>query len=1174
MNNRINLLAFFALFFVSAPVLAQFSTGYELNAQTMQANDIDLGDLDNDGLPDIIVAHAQDNKISWFRNLGGNQFELLQDLVPNLPTPFSLAVSDIDGDGDKDIFASGAGNNQIVWYENDSTGTFGTANLIGTATWAHLTATDLNGDGLPDLLVGSQTGSEIKWYENLGNGLFSAEQQITTLVVSVKDVIAVDLDGDLDLDIISASSADNKMAWYENLGGGTFGPQQVISLTASGANSVCAADLDNDGDQDLVLSGGGDNSVAWYENLGGSFSAENIITTNASFVESVSCADMDGDGDFDVLTNQTAGSYTRLVWFENVGGAVFSGYTNITDDSYANVVRCADMDNDGDTDVVSLYTGAYQVSYHDNPGDGTFGQDHRLTIWGNPSRGRPIDVDLDGDVDVLITMDGTYWCENLGGGKYGAVKHYITGSMQGADMGDLDNDGDLDIVLANGTGATGYANVVWMENLGNGLFGPEVDITTDVTSSRRVEIVDLNQDGWLDVVAGGGTMVAWYRNLGGGSFSSTQTLGTVTWCHSVETFDLNNDGELDVLYVSRNENTLYWNENLGNGTFGPQTVIGSNQMGARGTYAADIDNDGDLDVFVASRDDNKVAWFENLGGGSFGTENIVTTSLQDAVDVFLADFDLDGDMDLSVASINEDIYWYENLGGGTFGTGQIISNQPFGMDGLEGADFDGDGDIDLLSINFSFNSIRWFENYNISSMQIKGRIFVDENVNGMYDSLEASIPQLGVLSTPSVGYTYTYPDGRYFMLFNGALGTYNIAPQPLDYWGVTTGATSYTINVTPGFTSLNNLDFGLYPDTLAHDIELALVGAFPRCNDTVNYWIDLENVGTTFPSGLIHLELDDSLDYVSANITPDSITGQDIYWSYDSLDYFETMQIELLVGMPDFNSMGDSIQSILSVATDSLGTIVYTNADTLNQLVMCAYDPNDKTAVPSGDSLGYIWPAPEKIEYTIRFQNTGSDTARTVIISDQLDDNLVWNTLHPIASSHPMTVEMTQGGEVHFVFDDIMLPDSNVNEPASHGFVRYAINVLPGLPIQSQISNTANIYFDLNPAVVTNTVVHVLDTLEADPPPVAGISESLEDESVRIYPNPFKDYLDVHYSNTKGENYSILVLDIHGRELIRTECGTGQLTRLGMENLERAVYFIRAMNEDNQLLFVRKVIRQ
>ncbi|MAD33225.1 MAG: hypothetical protein CMJ88_05655, partial [Planctomycetes bacterium] len=155
----------------------------------------------------------------------------------------------------------------------------------------------------------------------MGQGLFGAQQVIATNADSAQSVYAADVDGDGDLDMLSAARFDNKIAWYENTDGlGTFGAQQIISTNADGAYSVYAADVDGDGDFDVLSASRNDGKIAWYENTDGqgTFGAQQVINTNANGARSVHAADIDGDGDIDVLS--ASFSDDKIGWYENTDG--------------------------------------------------------------------------------------------------------------------------------------------------------------------------------------------------------------------------------------------------------------------------------------------------------------------------------------------------------------------------------------------------------------------------------------------------------------------------------------------------------------------------------------------------------------------------------------------------------------------------------------------------------------------------------------------------------------------------------------------------------------------------------------------------------------------------------------------------------------------------------------
>jgi len=228
-------------------------------------------------------------------------------------------------------------------------------------------AADLDGDGDVDVLSASSYDNKIAWYENEGSGHFGNQQVITTLAVNAASVYAADLDSDGDLDVLSASSGDNTIAWYENNGTGQFSSQRIITLSAEGANSVYAVDLDGDDDLDVLSASSGypyldtPNKVAWYENDGtGQFGEQQVITTLADGVTSVFAADLDSDGDLDVLSASQDDS--KIAWYENDGTGQFGSQQVITVSAdKATSVHAADLDGDGDMDVLSTSLGGARL---------------------------------------------------------------------------------------------------------------------------------------------------------------------------------------------------------------------------------------------------------------------------------------------------------------------------------------------------------------------------------------------------------------------------------------------------------------------------------------------------------------------------------------------------------------------------------------------------------------------------------------------------------------------------------------------------------------------------------------------------------------------------------------------------------------------------------------------
>jgi len=635
-----------------------------------------------------------------------------------------------------------------------------------------------------------------------------------------------------------------------------------------------------------------------------------------------------------------------------------------------------------------------------------------------------IDSDNFPDVIQLSTNDSTLsWFKNLGNGNFS--QEQIISTNSNADIFtliDIENDGDVDVATID------YTNGIlsFYENYGNGLFSSEISVSNTLAGPSRLEPFDVNNDNLYDLLVYdyGDLELVWFENLGGGIFGLEQNLdGFSNNFNSLAFGDIDNDGYDDI--VNTASNVPSWYKNMGDSEFELQPVIGVIPIGGSGydLLIEDFDADGDMDVYLAGSD--KLGWFENNGGSSF--------------------------------------FAYEELG--------ISGNTTF----LTSGDLNNDGDKDLISPNWGITFL--YSNQVLEQTQIKGMVYSDLNQNGQYDAGDIGLSNTGIYSLPESDYTFSSTSGNYFLNFDDTAGVYVIsAGNSLIGWGLTTDSSNYTINVDSNFVVMDSLDFGFYPNVIYDSLSVELMIGFPSCSQNRSLWIEITNLGTSLPSGIISLTLDDSLSFISSLYPPDSIIGQNLYWSIDSLIYFSSFVNQMVVQMPDFNSMGDNLVSHLNILVyDSLGNLSYSTVDSLNQTLMCAYDPNDKISKPSGiDSMGYVPISTDYIEYTIRFQNTGTDTAHQVIIEDYLDNNLNWQSLIPIASSHTYSTQVEENGLVRFVFENIELVDSNTNQIMSNGFITYGIELNTDIPIGTSIYNEASIYFDFNPPIITNTKILTL----------------------------------------------------------------------------------------------------
>jgi uncharacterized repeat protein (TIGR01451 family) len=216
-----------------------------------------------------------------------------------------------------------------------------------------------------------------------------------------------------------------------------------------------------------------------------------------------------------------------------------------------------------------------------------------------------------------------------------------------------------------------------------------------------------------------------------------------------------------------------------------------------------------------------------------------------------------------------------------------------------------------------------------------------------------------------------------------------------------------------------------------------------------------------------------------------------------------------------------------------------------------AFDPNDKSAIPKGfGPEHYLYPNTD-IEYMIRFQNTGTAPAQLVVIRDTLSPWLDITTIRPGVSSHDYSFGIDSSNVLVFSFENIMLPDSNANEAASHGFIKYRIDQIKDVPLLTKINNSAAIYFDYNEPVITNTVQHIINVDFLD------MVDGLDQEPhyiVDVFPNPVSTSFVIVTDENTSRQKNVLLFDPLGR-LILEETFIDFQKSVNTKNLPEGLYF-------------------
>ena len=229
--------------------------------------------------------------------------------------------------------------------------------------------------------------------------------------------------------------------------------------------------------------------------------------------------------------------------------------------------------------------------------------------------------------------------------------------------------------------------------------------------SSKIEIVDLNGDGKIDIFSNKGDELIWYRNEGQGIFSNLLIIEELEEGPGGFGYgDMDNDGDIDILSGSFVDGDLRWYENNGNQEYLLSHTITDDINSVNAIAVEDIDDDGFLDVVVSSMSDSKIVWYANDGVGNFSAENVIVSGVINPDEIKASDIDMDGDQDIIAAIENSrEIAVYKNDGVGNFSSGIVISEN-LGSVKFNCGDMDGDQDIDIFYANFLTGSLSWNEN--------------------------------------------------------------------------------------------------------------------------------------------------------------------------------------------------------------------------------------------------------------------------------------------------------------------------------------------------------------------------------------------------------------------------------------------------------------------------------
>jgi VCBS repeat protein len=736
------------------------------------------GDLDRDGDVDLVatLVNLAFDRIFWYENTAGNGSAwTLHTIETGIDGPRHAVLADVDGDGDPDVVSNAVNTAQaIYWHENVAgNGTSWVRHTIATGVEnaRNVSAVDVDRDGDLDVVAASQfVERKVAWYENLdGQGGSWAIRTIATPSGAGLGHAAADVDGDGDVDVVTTPTAPGPLYWFENTDGhGAAWARRTIATLPSGVEvrDVTAADVDGDGDVDVMAPLGSPVAMGravWYENADGAGTAwiERTIGTIGPLAYQVVAADVDGDGDQDAASVSFYGN--EVVWYRNqsihrtaffiqqpdivVGPATSTSGIHLTP---------ADLDGDGDLDVVSGLLGDVEFSWQENVGGaGSAWVRHVILTTSGRIDGAPAaDLDGDGDLDVATAPQSALTAFHNGGGGASWTPTPIAPIplfqiRKGPRIVDVDGDGDTDVVAADGAGY--LANrLMWFENAGDGVtWTPRTVASAVVFGLGRTPDVDGDGDPDLLAILNSGTV--WYESVGGGASWNVHTL-TASF-YSLLPGNPDGDGDLD-FFVSSGTG-LYWMENAGGGASWTLRTVDAGESFFSWTDAADLDGDGDQDGVAGP------FWFENTDGdGGVWTRRSFLSTTPALKTAITADLDGDGDPDLLTARTSgepaDTVGWLRNESGQVrfdvadqvppgVGNGDVFST--LRLTATHGGRA-GDSDLELASLGLRFLGDDALTTAQANALIEELRVYRDANGNGTFDpgtdTLVATVPTLAL----------------------------------------------------------------------------------------------------------------------------------------------------------------------------------------------------------------------------------------------------------------------------------------------------------------------------------------------------------------------------------------------------------------------------------------------